>query len=60
MILADGANLDDFIKAYETAQASTGQADLQAKVLRAIGDPATRIAEDKLRMLRAIRIAARF
>src|SRR5262249_50574556 len=37
-----------------------GQADLQAKVLRAIGDPATRIAEDKLRMLRAVRIAARF
>jgi poly(A) polymerase len=37
-----------------------GQADLQAKVLRAIDDPATRIAEDKLRMLRAVRIAARF
>lgn len=37
-----------------------GQDDLQAKVLRAIGDPATRIAEDKLRMLRAVRIATRF
>jgi poly(A) polymerase len=37
-----------------------GQADLKAKALRAIGDPATRIAEDKLRMLRAVRIAARF
>jgi poly(A) polymerase len=37
-----------------------GQADLAAKVLRAIGDPATRIAEDKLRMLRAVRIATRF
>src|SRR6516225_4737651 len=37
-----------------------GQGDLQAKVLRAIGDAATRIAEDKLRMLRAVRIAARF
>src|SRR5262245_6615761 len=37
-----------------------GQDDLKAKVLRAIGDPATRIAEDKLRMLRAVRLAARF
>jgi poly(A) polymerase len=37
-----------------------GQADLQARVLRAIGDPALRFAEDKLRMLRAIRIATRF
>jgi poly(A) polymerase len=37
-----------------------GQDDLKARVLRAIGDPATRIVEDKLRMLRAVRIAARF
>src|SRR5437870_9686999 len=37
-----------------------GEEDLKAKVLRAIGDPATRIAEDKLRMLRAVRLAARF
>jgi len=37
-----------------------GQADLKAKILRAIGDPAKRFAEDKLRMLRAVRIAARF
>jgi poly(A) polymerase len=37
-----------------------GQADLQARILRAIADPATRIAEDKLRMLRAVRIATRF
>jgi poly(A) polymerase len=37
-----------------------GQADLEAKVLRAIGDPAARFAEDKLRVLRAVRIAARF
>ena len=36
-----------------------GRADLEAKVLRAIGDPARRFAEDKLRMLRAIRFAAR-
>jgi len=37
-----------------------GQADLQSKTLRAIGDPAARFREDKLRLLRAIRFAARF
>ncbi|MDR3632291.1 MAG: CCA tRNA nucleotidyltransferase [Isosphaeraceae bacterium] len=37
-----------------------GQADLAAKVLRAIGDPAARFGEDKLRLLRAVRFAARF
>jgi poly(A) polymerase len=29
-------------------------------IIRAIGDPACRFAEDKLRMLRAVRFAARF
>ncbi len=37
-----------------------GIADLEAGILRAIGDPMRRFAEDKLRMLRAIRFAARF
>lgn len=37
-----------------------GQTDLAAKVLRAIGDPVERFTEDKLRLLRAIRFAARF
>ena len=37
-----------------------GRADLAAKVLRAIGDPFERFAEDKLRVLRAVRMAARF
>jgi poly(A) polymerase len=37
-----------------------GQEDLRARVLRAIGDPVTRFTEDKLRMLRAVRIATRF
>jgi len=36
-----------------------GVADLRAGVVRAIGDPAARIAEDRLRMLRAVRFAAR-
>ena len=37
-----------------------GQADLQAKVIRAIGEPDRRFKEDKLRMMRAVRFAARF
>src|SRR6185437_2808057 len=37
-----------------------GQDDLRARVLRAIGDPAQRFEEDKLRMLRAARMATRF
>jgi poly(A) polymerase len=37
-----------------------GRADLQAGVVRAIGDPRLRFEEDKLRMLRAVRFAARF
>jgi poly(A) polymerase len=50
----------------ETADASVatldyvgGRTDLDAKIVRAIGDPARRFAEDKLRMLRAVRFAAR-
>jgi poly(A) polymerase len=35
-----------------------GQADLRARIIRAIGDPAARISEDRLRMLRAVRFAA--
>src|SRR5437773_7464850 len=34
-----------------------GRADIEAKLVRAIGDPAQRFAEDRLRMLRAIRFA---
>src|ERR1700757_839055 len=34
-----------------------GRDDLKAKLVRAIGDPAQRFAEDRLRMLRAIRFA---
>src|SRR5713101_3386640 len=37
-----------------------GQDDLKAGIIRAIGDPERRFAEDKLRMLRAVRFAARF
>ncbi|MEO5937309.1 MAG: CCA tRNA nucleotidyltransferase [Terriglobales bacterium] len=37
-----------------------GRADIKAGVIRTIGDPAHRFQEDKLRMLRAVRFAARF
>jgi poly(A) polymerase len=35
-----------------------GREDLEKKVLRAIGDPAQRFREDRLRLLRAVRFAA--
>lgn len=35
-----------------------GLADLKAKVIRAVGDPSSRFAEDALRMLRAVRFAS--
>ncbi|MGB7226193.1 MAG: CCA tRNA nucleotidyltransferase, partial [Candidatus Acidiferrales bacterium] len=36
-----------------------GQADIKARLVRAIGEPERRFEEDKLRMLRAVRFAAR-
>ncbi|MBI5282036.1 MAG: CCA tRNA nucleotidyltransferase [Candidatus Solibacter usitatus] len=36
-----------------------GRADLDARLIRAVGDPMDRFAEDHLRMLRAVRFAAR-
>ena len=37
-----------------------GRKDLDAGIIRAIGEPELRFAEDKLRILRAVRFAARF
>ena len=37
-----------------------GRNDLKAGIIRTIGDPQRRFEEDKLRMLRAVRFAARF
>ncbi|HYE25424.1 MAG TPA: CCA tRNA nucleotidyltransferase, partial [Clostridia bacterium] len=47
----DGERVLDFVG---------GRADIEARVIRTIGDPERRFAEDKLRMLRAVRFAARF
>lgn len=35
-----------------------GRTDLEARIVRAVGDPAARFTEDALRMLRAVRFAA--
>jgi putative nucleotidyltransferase with HDIG domain len=37
-----------------------GEADIQKKIIRTIGDPCKRFDEDKLRILRAIRFSTRF
>jgi poly(A) polymerase len=37
-----------------------GRKDLKSGIIRTIGDPVKRFSEDKLRMLRAVRFAARF
>lgn len=37
-----------------------GQADLEAKVLRAVGDPILRFSEDSLRILRGVRFSVRY
>ena len=37
-----------------------GQVDLKNRLVRAIGEPDRRFAEDKLRLIRAVRFAARF
>lgn len=37
-----------------------GREDLEKKIIRAIGNPHERIKEDRLRMIRAVRLAARF
>jgi putative nucleotidyltransferase with HDIG domain len=44
----------------EVVDPSGGLADLDAGLIRAIGDPITRFTEDGLRPLRAVRFAARF
>jgi tRNA nucleotidyltransferase/poly(A) polymerase len=54
----NGLLLDPFTN--EVLDFVGGQKDLKAGIIRAIGDPAQRFQEDKLRMIRAVRFAARF
>jgi poly(A) polymerase len=48
------------VRTDEVLDFAGGRADLEAGVVRAIGDPERRFAEDHLRLLRAVRFAARF
>lgn len=63
---ADAARRDFTINAMSLSPDGTlhdyfdGQADLRAGRVRFVGDPATRIAEDYLRILRFFRFAARY
>jgi poly(A) polymerase len=50
-----GAPLDECVLDYVG-----GRADLRDGIVRAIGDPVRRFEEDKLRLIRAVRFAARF
>src|SRR5271154_6167446 len=54
-LLLDPANLNGAVIDFVG-----GLADIQAGIIRAIGDPEQRFEEDHLRMLRAVRFAARF
>ena len=64
-LLRGGGALDEILADPENLRAVVedhvgGLADLDAGLVRAIGDPARRFAEDHLRMMRAVRFAARF
>jgi poly(A) polymerase len=57
-------DVDRYLASGDAAMATLdyvgGREDLKAGVVRAIGKPMRRFTEDKLRMLRAVRFAARF
>ena len=57
-------DVDRYLASGDAASAALdyvgGRDDLKAGVVRAIGQPMRRFTEDKLRMLRAVRFAARF
>jgi poly(A) polymerase len=54
----NGLLLDPFTN--EVLDYVGGRKDLEAGIIRAIGNPEDRFREDKLRMIRAVRFAARF
>lgn len=47
------------VRTGEVRDFTGGRADLEARLIRAIGDPEQRFREDHLRLLRAVRFAAR-
>ncbi|CAL7962520.1 poly(A) polymerase I [Gammaproteobacteria bacterium] len=47
------------IKDFSVIDYTNGMRDLEAKILRMIGDPIVRYREDPVRMLRAVRLAAK-
>jgi len=62
-LAADSTVFDSAISGSTTGEVLDfvgGRVDLKAGIVRAIGEPSRRFAEDKLRMLRAVRFAARF
>jgi len=61
-MLLDPSRIDaasDIVPSSAILDFVEGRPDLQQKMIRTIGSPAQRFAEDKLRMLRAVRFAAR-
>ncbi len=58
-MMLDPTDLSDATLQSSVLDFVGGRADLGAKLIRAIGSPSRRFAEDKLRMLRAVRFAAR-
>jgi tRNA nucleotidyltransferase/poly(A) polymerase len=49
----------DLVTPARLVDPADGQGDLRARLVRAVGDPSRRFEEDALRLLRAVRIAAR-
>lgn len=56
---AMAARLGKDSRSFEIIDRFEGQADLEARIIRCVGDPVTRFEEDALRILRAIRFAVK-
>lgn len=56
--IAWGADAEDAGGAGELVDPFDGAADVERRLIRAVGEPAARFREDALRMLRAVRLAA--
>jgi len=56
---AMAADLDGTGRSFEIIDLFNGSSDIEKKIIRAVGDPELRFTEDALRILRAIRFAAR-